>query len=207
MHIFYLLYRAVITLLLAITMPESRGRWSGLYEVIVSILSYTRSTTSAIWLPYQFVTGAAPVSTDDSFSSTEGIDVCWESSFGINGTCHPLDDPITPTPTVVPDAPANRTVSAILASPIPFNPVLYKDIFIVQSKIRGPNQSESTQAKILSEAASAHLLDLFNTAVSTVIVVQFLTVRKSVFALSWANPFSSHRFLANSSLDVPKLQI
>ena len=184
MRIFYLLYRAVITLLLAITMPESRGRWSGLYEVIASILSYTRSTTSAIWFPYQFVTGTAPVSADDSPSLTEGMDVCWESSFGINGACHPLDNPIIPTPTVVPDAPATRTVSAILASPIPFNPVLYKDIFIVQPKIakvpRSPRQFGSTQAEVLSEAASVRLLDLLNTAVSTAIVVQVLTVRNLV---------------------------
>ena len=185
MHIFHLLDLAIVTFLLAITMPESRGRWSGLYEDFVSMLSYTRSTISAISLPYQFVTGTTSVSADNSLSLVEVVDICWQASFGIHGTCHLLDNPITPTPTVVPDAPVTRTVSAILASPIPFNRVSYKDILVVQPKItrgsRDPKQSKSTQANILSEAAQVYYLDLLDTAVSTMIVIQVLTVRKSVF--------------------------
>ena len=134
-------------------MPESQGRWLALFKDIVSLISYDHSTT--------------PVA----------VDACWPSSFGINGACHPLDPLIIPTPTVVPSTLATRTVSAVAASPIAFNPVSYGDMFAEQVEItrapRNRKKSKSTQE-------SAHLLDLLTTVASTTIIVQLFTVRKSI---------------------------
>jgi len=140
-------------------MPEAQGRWLALSRDIVSLISYAHSTT--------------PV----------GVDACWPSSFGIDGTCHPLDLLIIPTPTVVPSTPATRTVSAVAASPIPFNPVSYKDVFAEQFEItrapRNRKNSKPTQRGTPCGVELAHLLDLLSTVASTMIIVQLLTVRKS----------------------------
>ena len=142
------------------TMPESQGRWLALSKGTVSLISYAHSAT--------------PV----------GVDACWPSSFGIDGTCHPLDLSIIPTPTVVPSTPATRTVSAVAASPIPFNPVSYKDAFAEQFEItrapRNRKKSKSTQRGTPCGVELAHLLDLLTTVASTMIIVQLLTVRKSI---------------------------
>ena len=136
-QIFCMLYLTLVTYLLAMTIPESQGRWSALSKDIVSLISYAHLTISP------------------------GVDASWLSPFGIDDTCHPLNLS-TPTPTVVPSTPATRTVSAITASPIAFNPVLYKDIFAVQLEItkapRSPKRSKSAQGRIPCGVESAHLL-------------------------------------------------
>jgi hypothetical protein len=100
MKIFYALYFTLVAYWLATNMPESQGRWLALCKDVVSLISYNH------------------------FSWTGGFDACWLSPFGIDGTCHPLDIPITPTPTIVLNESATHTVSAIAASPVALNLVL-----------------------------------------------------------------------------------
>jgi len=184
MQIFYVLYFTLVICLLAVTVPESQGRRPTLYEVVMSLISYNHSTTSAASLQHRFAIITNSVSAENSISSTGGVDVCWSSPFGINGTCHPLDTPAAPTPTTVQNASATRTVSATIPSPIAFNLVLYKDMFAVQletTKTLGNSKEfKSTQGGIPSGAESPHLLDLLTTATWTMAIVHLLAVHKSI---------------------------
>jgi hypothetical protein len=181
MQILYVFYFTLVAWLFAVTMPESQGRWFALCKAVVFLVSYVPSTTSAGSLPYRFVIVTNSVSAENSFSSTGGVDVCWLSLFGLHGTCHPLDIPFAPTPTIILDTPGTRTVSAITASPIALNLVLYKDMYTVQFEttkpLRKSKESKPTQGGTPGDAKPANPLDLLTTAVSTMIVVQLLTVR------------------------------
>lgn len=174
-----LLYFTFITFLLAVTMPESQGRWFILYQDILSLISCTRSTTSTTSLPRRFIMTDSLLA-ENSLSSTGGFNVCWLSPFGVHGTCHPFDAPPGPTPTLVPNTPATRTVSAIPASPIGYHLVLYSDMFASQLKTeRKPkklNESKSTRSVIPNSMKSTGFLGMLSTVTSTVIIVQLLMV-------------------------------
>jgi len=182
MQIFYVLYFTLITCLLSTTMPESHGRWFVLYKGMVSLISYTRPTPTL--LPYHFVIVTNSVSVENSLSSTGGVDVCWLSPFGIDGTCNPLDVPITPTPTTVLQIPGTRTTSANAALPITLSLIPYEDMFAVQVEATRafgkPRKFKSTQGRIPNDTQLAYLLDLLTTTTSTMVVVQLLTVRNSI---------------------------
>lgn len=98
MQIVYVFHLTLVAWLFAVTMPESQGRWFVLCKAVVFLVSYAHSTTSAGSLPYHFVIVTDSVSTENSFSSTGGVDVCWLSLFGLHGTCHPLDIPFSAHP-------------------------------------------------------------------------------------------------------------
>ncbi|KAF9644666.1 hypothetical protein BDM02DRAFT_3190374 [Thelephora ganbajun] len=180
MQIFYVFYFTLVTYLLAMTMPESQGRWPTLYEDVLSLISYTHWTTSAVLFPYHFVIVMNSVSVENLFSSMGEIDVCWLSPFGTDGTCHPLDIPIAPTPTLILDTPATLTVPAIATSPTAFNLISHKDMFPVQLETKYmPGKSKefkSTQGGAPNDAESPHLLDLLTAAASTMVIIQLLMV-------------------------------
>lgn len=182
MRIFYVLYFTSITYLLAVTMPEFQGRWSSLCNNILSLIHHIRSSTSAAFL---FAIATDPPSAAGPFSSMGGIDVCRVSTFGIDDTCHPFDAPIAYTPTLIFNTPATRTVSAIAAAPVAYNLVPYKDMFFMQPEIeiglRKSKGSNSRQGGIPSNVEPIHILDLLSSAVSTLIIVQLLMVRKVAF--------------------------
>lgn len=182
---FYVLYFTFITYLLAATMPESQGRWSSLYNDTLSLICYIRLATSTALLQYRFAAVTNPLLAGNSLSPVGGVDVCLVSFFGINSTCHPLDVPTTPTPTLVLNTPVTRTVSAIAASPILYDPVPYKDMFPTQPEIkiglRKSQGSESKQGGIRSNVEPTRPSDFLSTATSTMIVLQLLMVREAFF--------------------------
>ena len=184
MRMFHVLYFTFVTYLLAVTMPESQGRWSSLYNSTLSLICYIRTATSAALIRYHFALVTNPLSAENSFSPVGGVGICLVSAFGIDSTCHPLDVPIAPTPTLVFNTPATRTVSATAASPIVYNSVSYKDMFSTQPEIEcGIRRSKASKSKLggtPSNVQPAHFLDLLSTVTSTAIVVHLLMVRKLI---------------------------
>ena len=182
MQIFHVLYFTFIAYLLAVTIPESQGRWLALCQGTLSLISYIRLTASATILPYRLAIVTNPLPAEKSFPSMGKNDVCWLSPFGIYGICHPLDTPSTPTPTVVLNTPATRTSSAIAASPIGYKLTLYEDTFFARPNTKNaPRKSKgykSRQGGIPSNVESIGPLDLLSTITSTMIIVQFLMVRR-----------------------------
>lgn len=181
MRILYVLYFTSITYLLAATITESQGRWTSLYDSILTLVCYVRSATSAKLLRYSFAIVTNLLSVENSLSSVRGVDVCRVSAFGTDSTCHPLDVSITPTPTLVFNTPTTRTVSAIAASPIAYNPIPYKDMYSTQLEIKtGLRKSKERRSKnggIPSNVETTSFLDSLSTAASTIIIVQLLMVR------------------------------
>lgn len=181
MRIFDLFYLTLVSCLLSLTIPESQGRWSALYRNVLSLISYARLTCSTLSRPNYFAIVTNSPSSDDSFCLIGEAGVCRQAAFGIDDTCHPLDAPTTPTPTLVLNVSATRTVTAIAASPIAFNPILYKDTFATQfdakNVLRKSKRPKSVLGHILSEKHSVHLPDFLSAAISTIIVVRMLTVR------------------------------
>lgn len=189
MQTLYVLYFTFIAFLLAVTIHESQGRWSILCQDILSLISHNSSTTSMASLSHRF-TITDSLSVENSLSSTGEFDVCWLSPFGVHGACHPFDAPPGPTPTLVLNVFATRTVSAIPATPIGYNLVLYKDIFAPQFDAkrtpRKSNESRSTRSVTLNNVKSIGFLGTLSTLASTVIIVQLLMVYK--FIISFCRP-------------------
>jgi hypothetical protein len=177
MRTFYVLNFAFIAYLLAVTMPESQGRWYCLYDNALSSIRYIRSATSATLLRCHLGILTNPLSVENPLSSVGGVGACRGAAFGIDITCHPLDFSIIPTPTLLLDSSATRTLSAIAASPVVYGLVPYEDMFPTRPKIKTGLRKESKSR----EGRPIHLLDLFSTVASTTIVVQLLMVRKVTF--------------------------
>lgn len=180
MRTFSVLYLSFIIYLLAITMPESQRCWSCLNENVLSLIRYIRSATPARLLQCHFGNTNNSISAEAPFSSVGGIDVCRVSAFEIDSICHPLDAPIVPTPTHLLDISATRTVSAIAPSPVAYCLVPYEDMFPTQPKIkiRSRKSKESRQGGVPSDVEQNNLFALLCATISTMIVVQFLMVRK-----------------------------
>lgn len=185
MRIFYLLYFASIACLLAITIPGSWEPWTDLYRNALSFISYMYPTASGMPPSYNLVFVTDSMSAENSFSSLGGIDICWLSPFGIDGTCHPLDAPPAPTPTLVFNTSATHTLSAVAASPVVYKPVLYKDAFASQFETGGvsrmPKESGLVRGGPSNSMEPTHFLDLISSATSMMIVAQLLMVREYTF--------------------------
>ncbi|KAF9785796.1 hypothetical protein BJ322DRAFT_1056398 [Thelephora terrestris] len=179
MQICYVLYFTLIAYLLAVTIPGSQERWSALNMNVVSLISHIHSTTSTTLLSYCFSFVTSSLSAEKRFSSAGRIDVCRLSPLRTDGTCHPLDSPTTPTPTLILNTSATRTGSAIAASPIGYNPTPYNDAFFLSLDTRNaPRKSEgfkSRKDEIPSNSVGPSCL--LSAMTSTMIIVQCLMVR------------------------------